>query len=149
MNKAGTVPSINAIIVSRGTILLGVPGRAGCIGCAEISHQSISAMVGSAWRGGTTQQAAHSREHHRIHDLLAQHGKGGFSGSIGDLYQVALSRDGDIADTPMPCQGPAHIRHSETAQKAINPERGPAQQVGMIGCGVGKHMYLWSYPHIV
>jgi hypothetical protein len=114
-----------------------------------MSNQSTSEMACSPGRGETTQQTAHSREHHRIHDLLAQHGKGGFSGSIGDLYPVALSRDGDIADTRMPCQGPAHIQHSQAAQKAINPERGPAQQVGMIGCGVGNHVHIRSYPHIV
>jgi hypothetical protein len=114
-----------------------------------MSNQSTSETARSSGRGETTQQAAHSREHHRIHDLLAQQGQGGVSRSIDDLYQVALSRDGNIADTRMPCQGPAHIQHSQTTQKAINPERGPAQQVGMIGRGVRDHVHFRSYPHIV
>jgi hypothetical protein len=83
-------------------------------------------MAGLSGRGRTTPKAAHSRKHYRIHDLLAQHGKGGFVGSIEDLYQVALAGDGDIADTRMPCQGPAHIQHSQTAEKAVNPEHSPA-----------------------
>jgi hypothetical protein len=98
--------------------------RVGCTGYGEMDNRSTSETVCSLGRGETTQKAAHSREHHRIHDLLAQHGKGGFSGSIGDLYPVALSRDGDIADTRMPCQGPAHIQHSQTAEKAVNLDRG-------------------------
>jgi len=42
-----------------------------------------------------------------------------------------------------------HVQHSQTAQKTINPERSPAQHVGMIGCGVGNYVHIRSYPHIV
>ena len=90
-------------------ILVEAQERVGWIGYGEMYNRSTSDTACSSGRGEVTQKAAHSREHHRIHDLLAQHGKGGFSRSIDDLYQVALPRDGDIADTRMPCQGPAHI----------------------------------------
>jgi hypothetical protein len=79
---------------------------------------------------------------------LAQHGKGGFSRSIDDLYQVALLRDGDIADTRMPCQGPAYIQHSQTAEKTIDLESGAVKQACLIDCYVGDHMHVRSYPHI-
>ena len=98
--------------------------RVGCTEYGEMYNRSTSEAACSLGRGETAQKAAHSRQHHRIHDLLAQHGKGGFSRSIDDFYQVALRRDGDVADTRMPCQGPAHIQHSQTAEKAVNLERG-------------------------
>jgi hypothetical protein len=105
-------------------ILVEAPERVCCTGYGEMDDRSPSEMTCSPGRGDTTQKASHLREYHCIHDLLAQHGKGGFSGSIDDLYQVALSRDGNIADARMPCQGPAHIQHSQTAEKAVNLDRG-------------------------
>ena len=87
-----------------------------------IDKSSTSEMAGLAGRGEAPQKATHSWEHHCIHDLLAQRGKGGLSGGIDDLYQVSLLHDGDIADTRMPCQGPAHIQHSKTTEKAVNLE---------------------------
>jgi hypothetical protein len=105
-------------------ILVEAQERVGCTGYGEMYNRSTSETACSLGRGETAQKAAHSRQHHRIHDLLAQHGKGGFNRSIDDLYHVALPRDGDIADTRMPCQGPAHIQHSQTAEKAVNLDRG-------------------------
>jgi hypothetical protein len=97
--------------------------RVGCTGYGETYNRSTSETACSPGRGETTQKIAHSRQHHRIHDLLAQHGKGGFSRSIDDFYQVALPCDGDIADTRMPCQGQAYIQYSQTAEKTVNLDR--------------------------
>ena len=79
---------------------------------------------------------------------MAQHGKGGFVGSIEDLYQVALAGDGDIADTRMPCQGPAYIQHSQTTEQAFDLERGSSQQMGIVVCYIGYQVHLRLYPDI-
>jgi len=105
-------------------ILVEAQERIGYVGYDEMYTRSMSETAYSLGWGETTQKAAHSRQHHRIHDLLALHGKGGFRRSIDDRYQVTLPYDSDIADTRMPCQGLAHIRHSQTAEKAVNLDRG-------------------------
>jgi hypothetical protein len=89
-----------------------------------VENGSTGETARSLGRCETAQNAAHSRQNHCVHDLLAQHGQGAFSRSVGDLYQVALPHDGDIADTRMLCQGPAHIHYSSTAEKAVHLERG-------------------------
>jgi hypothetical protein len=100
------------------------------------------------WRGETSQQVTHLWEYHRVHDLSAQNGYGSFSGSIGDIDQVAFPLDYDVAYTRMPCQGPAHIQYSQAAEKAIDSESDAAQQVCLIDRCVGGHVHIRSYPHI-
>jgi hypothetical protein len=101
-------------------------------------------------RGGETpQKVANLREHHRVHDPSTQGGYGGFSGSIGDIHHVALPLDGDIADTRMPYQGPAHVQHSQTAEKAVDLEGDTASPVRLVKDVIAEHLHVRPHPQIV
>jgi hypothetical protein len=99
-----------------------------------VASKESNAVVLGSWRGGQTpQEATHATEHHRLDDPLTQSRQGGFGWRIEYRNLIVLLSTADIADTRKPCQGPAHIQGSEPTQQAINPQRGAAEQVGIIG----------------
>ena len=70
--------------------------------------------------GETPQYIPHAREYHRVHDSLAKIYDREVRWSIHNIHQIALSFDRDVVDTRMPCQGMAHIQHSEAAEESVD-----------------------------
>ena len=99
-------------------------------------------------QGETTQKIPYSWEHHRIHYQLAQDDNRRRRGIIGDIHYVPLPLDCDIVDTRMPCQGPAHVHHSQATEQAVDLQRNATPLVRFVKSCVNDDVHVRSHPQI-